>query len=194
MDVFSDEALVQSILGGNRKHGKLLYQRHKDEMYRYFFYKINYSKDDADELLQELFLKILKGLKNFRGEVPFKIWMYRIAKNIRNDYYRRKKTKPQLGSENNDALDKVPENAESAVDPQRLVEAHERQLAVRKAVAELEPKYREPLVLHDFQGMKYEEIALVLGVPPGTVAGNINRAKKKLREELKVFLSKGEAT
>ena len=193
MDVFSDEALVKSIIAGNREHGKLLYQRHSRQLYSYFFSRCNYSRDDADELLQELFLKIFRGLKNFRGDVPFKIWMFKIAQNTINDYYRRKKTKPMLGTGENESLEQVPEN-NGISNPQRLAEGHERLQAVRKAVAELEPQYREPLVHHDFQGLKYEEIAVVLGVPPGTVAGNINRAKKKLREKLRDYLPGGEAT
>ena len=131
----------------------------------------------AEDVAQEVFLKVYRGLPAYRHEKPFVHWLHRIAGNAVTDAVRRLKPIVSL-----DGLEQPPAGREG--DPQDLVARHHLQRAVRHAIATLPPHYRDAVTLQVFAELSYEEIARTLEIPLGTVMSRLNSAKRLLRDRL----------
>jgi RNA polymerase sigma-70 factor, ECF subfamily len=145
-------------------------------------------RDEAEDLAQEVFVQIFKAIDQFRGESKLSTWIYRIAVNLcknRSKYLSRRHLSDQ---EDIDAMaERVPLSAAKGVSvgdvsrPDDLVEGMQLEVVVKRAIAELEPDFREVLVLRDVEDLSYEEIASITGLPDGTVKSRIHRARAQLR-------------
>jgi RNA polymerase sigma-70 factor (ECF subfamily) len=161
--------------------GKLatLFERHHRALYNFFWHSTG-NREISEDLVQEVFLRILKYRHTYRGESQFTVWMYRIARNASADYFRKSKREVPLHD--------LAENELMSHDPIASDKLEQRQeiILLRTALAKLPLEKREVLVLSRFQNLKYEEIAELLGCTVGTVKARIHRAIKDLR---KFFLS-----
>jgi len=131
----------------------------------------------AEDVAQEVFIKVYKGLPGYRHDKPFKHWLHRVAGNAVTDALRRRRPTVSL-----DALEQPPAARES--DPQDVAARHDLQRSVRHAIANLPPHYRDTIALQAFGELSYEEIARVLDIPLGTVMSRLNGAKRLLRDAL----------
>jgi RNA polymerase sigma-70 factor (ECF subfamily) len=134
-------------------------------------------RDLVEDLLQETFLRVFRALPEFEGRARLSTWICTIAQRVAVDELRRRHRSPVLVAD--DALD--------AVDPADVERDADRDAAdemVRKAVAALPEKYRLPLVYAAIDGIDYDTIATMLGIPVGTVKTNVYRGKQMLRERL----------
>jgi RNA polymerase sigma-70 factor (ECF subfamily) len=131
----------------------------------------------AEDVAQEVFIKVYKALPGYRHEKPFKHWLHRIAGNAVTDALRRRR--PVVSIE---ALEQPPLAAGS--DPQDVASRHDLQRSVRDAIANLPPHYRDTIALQTFGELSYGEIARTLDIPLGTVMSRLNGAKRLLRESL----------
>ncbi len=131
----------------------------------------------AEDVAQEVFIKVYKGLPGYRHDKPFKHWLHRVAGNAVTDALRRRRPTVSL-----DALEQPPPARES--DPQDVAARHDLQRSVRHAIANLPPHYRDTIALQAFGELSYEEIARVLDIPLGTVMSRLNGAKRLLRDAL----------
>jgi RNA polymerase sigma-70 factor (ECF subfamily) len=132
-------------------------------------------------MAQEAFLRAYRGLDGFRGDAAFSTWLFSLATNVYCSELRRI---PQRMV----ALDEAPEPA----DPASMIEAHERRdrdLAVRRAVLALPPKYREAMLLFYFHEMDVPAAAQSLGLPEGTVKARLHRGREILRAKLPRLLA-----
>lgn len=136
------------------------------------------NEADADEAAQDAFLSAWKGLPNFRGDSRFSTWLYQLTTHAAIDLLRRQKRRGET-----DDITEI-SVADSAPGPQQQAEQSETRQAVRDAMAQLTPEYRQIVVLRFLQELSYEEIAAALKLPPGTVKSRLNRAKAQLREIL----------
>lgn len=147
----------------------------------------------AEDMCQEVFLRVHKGLPAFDGQVRFLTWLHTITMNVAISEYRRRRTQkrdrrtlsidaPIAGT---DDLHLTPAGRELA--PHE--DAHQRQFLakVRAAVLELPDEFRDAVVLRDMEGLAYEEIALALDLPIGTVRSRIHRGRLLLQEKLREF-------
>ena len=116
----------------------------------------------AEDVAQEAFIKVFRGLPHYRPEKPFVHWLHRVVANAVTDELRRKRATIPL-----DALVNPPESSEA--DPEDVAGQHDVQQAVRAAIAALPPRYREIISLQVFHELTYEEIARRLRLPLGTV-------------------------
>lgn len=132
---------------------------------------------DAEDVVQEAFLKAYRSRGRFRGEVDPRGWLKRIVVNAAIDVLRRRRAGPDEGP----MADGV---ATDRPGPQAVVSEAERAEAVRAAVDELPAHQREVLLLREFGGLTYREIAEQLGLPRGTVESRVIRARERLREVL----------
>ena len=132
----------------------------------------------AEDIAQEVFVKVYRALPGYRHDKPFTHWLHRVAANAVTDALR--KRKPVLSL---DALERVPLAAGS--DPQDVAARHDLQCAVRDAIAALPPHYRDTVALQVFAELSYDEIAHTLDIPLGTVMSRLNAAKRILREQLR---------
>jgi RNA polymerase sigma-70 factor (ECF subfamily) len=135
-------------------------------------------RDLVEDLLQETFLRVFRALPEFEGRARLSTWICTIAQRVAVDELRRLQRSPVLVHD---------DNAPDAVDPADVELEAEREgtdLQVRAALAKLPEKYRLPLVYSAIDGLDYETIATMLGIPVGTVKTNVFRGKQMLRERL----------
>ena len=131
----------------------------------------------AEDVAQDVFLKVYKALPGYRHEKPFKHWLHRVAANAVTDALRRRRPMVSL-----DGMEQPPASRES--DPMDVATRHDLQKAVRQAIASLPSHYRDTIALQAFGQLSYEEIAKTLDVPLGTVMSRLNGAKRLLRGRL----------
>jgi len=131
----------------------------------------------AEDVAQDVFIKVYKALPTYRHDKPFKHWLHRVAANTVTDSLRRRRPVISL-----DGLEQSLVSAGS--DPQDVAARHDLQRAVRYAIASLPPHYRDTIALQAFGELSYDEIAKALDIPLGTVMSRLNGAKRLLRERL----------
>jgi RNA polymerase sigma-70 factor (ECF subfamily) len=146
------------------------------------------NRHEAEDLAQEVFVQVFKAIDQFRGDAKLSTWIYRIAVNLcknKSKYLARRHAGEQ---DDIDAMaERVPLSAAKGVSvgdisrPDELVEGMQLERVVKKAIAQLEPEFREVLVLRDVEDLSYEEIAAITGLPDGTVKSRIHRARGQLR-------------
>jgi len=136
------------------------------------------NEQDAEDIVQESFLKAYKAQENFRGSEA-KTWMLSIVRNTAMDFRRRYSSGAAvpLGDRGYEPEDDSP-------DPERVLLQQSRRERVRQAIAHLEPDFREVIVLREIEGLSYKEIASVLRIPMGTVMSRLSRARNLLLVEL----------
>ena len=136
------------------------------------------NDQDAEDIVQESFLKAFKAQASFRGSEA-KTWMLSIVRNTALDFRRRDKSgiAVSMGDQGYEPRDDSP-------DPERVLLDRSRREQVRQAISHLEPDFREVIVLREMEGLSYKEIAAALGIPMGTVMSRLSRARNLLLEEL----------
>jgi RNA polymerase sigma-70 factor (ECF subfamily) len=134
------------------------------------------NRDDAMDVSQQAFVKAYRAIRRFDPGRPFYPWFYRILRNACFDWLRRGRIRPKAG-----LLMDVPD---SRFRPDVLAGRDEVRVAVWKAIGRLSEKDREIIVLRHFQHLSYQEIAVALQVPEGTVMSRLFTARKRLRGEL----------
>jgi RNA polymerase sigma-70 factor (ECF subfamily) len=142
--------------------------------------------DDAADLTQDAFIRLLRSLGSYRGETKFTTWLYRLVVNLGIDRLRRR-GQPMVRLDDDPTVD-VPSD-DPADDATLVVERRERAAAVREALDRLPDAQRLALTLHYFEEMRYEDIAEVLGVPLNTVKSHIRRGKERLAGTLRPTLA-----
>ena len=136
---------------------------------------------EAEDLVQETFLKGLRGFGSFTQGTNFRAWMYRILRNTFLTSRSGLRAAPQLSIE--DDRDQVEEALETA-GPESVIIQRIDGIAVRRAIDDLPLPFREVLLLSDVEEMSYREIAEALSIPVGTVTSRLMRARRKVREAI----------
>lgn len=149
------------------------------------------DRECSDDLAQEVFIRVYQHRRNYRRGSKFSTWLFTIAANLAKNEIRRRVRRRNWFSL--DALQEmVSDSAIQLADPtegqERALERGQLQEAVARAIAVVPEKYRLALVLRDIEGMAYEEIGQVLGIPGGTVRSRINRARGMLKRKLQTLL------
>lgn len=149
------------------------------------------DRESADDLAQEVFVRIYVHRRNYRRGSKFSTWLFTIAANLAKNEIRRRVRKRHWFSL--DALqdllkDSAPQLADPTESQERSMERAQLQELMARAIGTVPEKYRLALVLRDVEGLPYEEIADVLGIPGGTVRSRINRARSMLKRKLQPLL------
>lgn len=191
----ADEALVARARGGDAAAFDALVVRHQDRVFNMALRLLNH-REDALDVSQEIFLTVFKALHRFEGKARFSTWLYRVTVNRCRDELRRrgmvKHTRPQsLEARRDPDTERRADPPSADPAPPELAQARETGELVTAAIAGLPDEARETLVLRDVEGLRYEEIAEVLGIPVGTVRSRLNRARTLLRERLAPILEPG---
>ena len=171
-----DALLVESVLRGDREAFSQLVGRHQS-LVAAVAWRHGVRRDDIEDVVSEVFLKVYRNLGQYRPEHPFPTWLYRLAANHVIDRSRRGRRERLRVEMPEQVADPAPAAAER-------VETHERAALVRQALQEVPPHFRHPLVLVHVEGMKVEEAARLLGVPEGTVKTRLMRGRAALRRVL----------
>ena len=147
--------------------------------------KITGNPDDAEDVAQEAFIKAYRNLGSFRGESRFSGWLYRLCYNAAMDHIRKTRDPNLRSLTNDDGSDAELDVSDPAPTPEESAERKETQRIVREAVNQLDDDKREILIMREFSGMSYTNIADALGIEEGTVKSRISRARASLAEILR---------
>ena len=172
-----DSKLLEDCRRGDPEAFELLFELYKDMVYSVAFHLCG-NPDLAEDLTQNVFLKLLTRIRQFRGDSEFTTWLYRVVVNAFLDHKRA--AKPQVSLE--DAMDAP--NLRGAAPQDRAVSRRETAEAVRAAMASLSYKLRLPLVLRYVAGLSYDEIASTLEITKGTVASRLSRGHAQMAKKL----------
>jgi RNA polymerase sigma-70 factor (ECF subfamily) len=171
----SDDELVELSLTELEAFGELV-RRHQDFVYGAAL-RIVRNPVMAQDLAQEAFVRAHRALPGFRGQAQVRSWLYRIATNLALNTVQRRREYPS------DAIPDRPSRRDPAMDTESLALRHE----LEEAIIGLPDKLREPLVLREFEGMSYQEIADALDLPINTVRTRILRARRALRGRMEAW-------
>jgi RNA polymerase sigma-70 factor (ECF subfamily) len=180
----TDSELIAGYLAGSPEAFEELVCRYEDMVFG-LACRVMRDRDEAADACQDTFILLLRKLHTFRGDASFSTWLYRIALNTCRDRLRKQKrhrTYDAAGDDAPDPQETLP--AGPGFDPERISEQRDIQERVQAAIATLPPRFREVVLLHDIQGLDYQETAAVLRVALGTVKSRLNRARLKLASEL----------
>ncbi len=142
-------------------------------------YQITMNSVEAEDLTQEIFLKLYTSLNKYTLGSNFKLWLYRLAKNHLIDWYRKKK---YVNSKMEEMKQDFLINSNGNSFKENMEELKEK---IRRGIESLDIKFKLPLILRDLQGLSYEEISNILDIPVGTVKSRINRGRILLTEILR---------
>ncbi len=161
----------------------VLVRRYEAALLRYVRRLGVYRAEDREDIVQGVFLKAYRGIRGYDPTLSLSAWLYRIAHNETMSWFRANKVRPEgnLADDSEEALSLVADEAtDSVADAERAFNARE----VAVALAQLEPKHREVLVLRYFEELDYRQISDILQIPEGSVATLLHRAKKQLSKKL----------
>lgn len=168
-----DNALIESVLNGNTDAFSILVQCYQEQLYR-FIYKLTVSREDTEDILQEVFIRVYNNLYKYNSRWSFSTWIYNIAVNVFRSNYKKKKISHQ--SVENLELDDV--SCRSLDYPDVAYEAKEERLLIIKLINGLKEDQKISLVLKHVQGFSYKEIADILEVTPEAAKMKVQRAKQ----------------
>jgi RNA polymerase sigma-70 factor (ECF subfamily) len=144
-------------------------------------YKFTGKHDEAEDLTQEIFLKVFRSLEKFHRDADFSTWLSSVARHYCIDRYRARKRERQVLVEDLLAFDHAPATSGN---PHLALEDRDLRSLLRQGLEQLPPKLREAVVLRDLQGLSYQEMAERLTLPEGTVKSRINRGREELTRRL----------
>jgi RNA polymerase sigma-70 factor (ECF subfamily) len=172
----SDAELIERCLGKDNSAWELVVARFRRRVF-HISYKFTGKHDEAEDLTQEIFLKVFRSLEKFNRGADFGTWLSSVARNYCIDRYRASKREKEVLVEDALAYDLAPA---SSGNPYRALEDQDRRSLVRRGLEQLPSKLREAVILRDLQGLSYQEMATRLALPEGTVKSRINRGREEL--------------
>ena len=171
--------VVESCRLGDRDAFRALYEIYKDRVYSIALYFLHGNAAAASDVTQQVFLKLITSIGQFRGDAEFSTWLYRLVVNACMDAAKKRKSDPVFSARGELDRCRVPGSQEE--DYARAQMAN----SVRAAVSALPPKFRIAVLLRYFEDLSYEEMAKALGCSMGTVASRLSRGHRILAERLK---------
>ncbi len=188
----SDRELIDQFNNGDRSSFDTLVDRYSAKAFQ-IAYGVLGNREDAEEVSQDVFVRVYRALPKFRGESEFSTWMYRIAMNLARNKYRWNKSRGIRKTLSIDQPTEYEDGSEARIDlpetrmqPDEEADIGEFEKRIMAALNDLPPVYREALVLRNIEDMNYEDIAQALGCKLGTIKSRIARAREELRRRVKL--------
>jgi RNA polymerase sigma-70 factor (ECF subfamily) len=181
---WTDAAAAAETRRGDRNAFRVLVDRHSRAVFR-LAYRMTGNESDAEDVVQETFLRAFKQIKQFDSRSSFSTWLYRICSNCALDLIRARKTREKqrepVGEERTSWIDKI---AAREPDPERLMRSGQIARLLEPALGQLSEMERVAFTLRHFEGCNVEEIARTLGVQQNAAKHSVFRAVQKLRRAL----------
>jgi RNA polymerase sigma factor (sigma-70 family) len=175
-----DLIIIRSVLSGDSSQFALLWQKYNKQIFANVL-KLVRNIDDADDIVQDTFLKAFNALHSYNQTFPFPAWLYKIASNTCIDYFRRKRIRPisidNINREGGDIYDIIPDKS-TPIDVNIINNETKEELL--KAVEQLPLRFKQCIQLRHFEELSYEEISIKMNLPLGTVKITLFRARKML--------------
>lgn len=180
----TDEELVASATAGDLESFNQLVARWERPIYA-LAYRTLGRDEDARDVVQEAFLRAYRGLRGFKGQAKFSSWLYRITLNLCRDWMRRERRAPIVAvPEGVDPIELADDRASPVESVEDLVARREMSRAVARAMAELPEEQRSAILLKEYHGLTFQEIADMLGCPLSTVKTRLYQGLSVLRRRL----------
>ncbi|HET7292593.1 MAG TPA: sigma-70 family RNA polymerase sigma factor [Vicinamibacteria bacterium] len=171
-----DVALIERCLRREQSAWEEIVARYRRKVF-HIAYKFTGKHDEAEDLSQEIFLKVFKSLDKFNRDADFSTWLSSVARNYCIDHYRAMRREKEVVVEDLVAMDLAPA---ASGNPHRALEDRDRRSFLRRGLELLPDKLKEAVILRDLQGLSYQEMADRLHLPEGTVKSRINRGREEL--------------
>jgi RNA polymerase sigma factor (sigma-70 family) len=172
VNTYSDNKLMEDVKEGKVEKMAVLFEKHHVPLFN-FFMRLTGNRNVSEDLVQDVFMRMLKYRATYQGRSKFTLWMYQIGRNAHIDYLRKKKEELPLDEQWSDPV--TPEAS-----PEEKMEGGQEAQLLRQALAKLPLKKREVLILSRYQNLKYKEIAELMDCHIGTVKAHVHRAVKEL--------------
>ena len=179
MDHRSDLELIEEFRHGNEKAFNPLVLRYQEKIY-WVVRRLLPDHDEADDVVQDIFVKVYRSLNTFKGDSSFYTWLYRIAMNLSLNEIRRKKTRRAFSLDDN-----VAQHESKDPLPLEMLEREERTKLIKDAIERLPEKQKKVFVLRYYEELPYEEISKILKTSVGGLKANYFHAVRKIGEYVK---------
>lgn len=187
-DLTSDAALMDRVRRGDFEAFEALFERHRSLIYR-FCYQMTNRRDDAEDMVQEVFVRAYQNVNRYRDEAKFSTWLMRIASNLGTDRARMIRRRYALEQkEASGALTWMTTNISE--NPIENMEREQLQAMVQAAIQSLSEHHRKVLIMRDFEEMEYADIGEIMGCSVGGAKLRVLRARRALRDQIEVTLNK----
>jgi RNA polymerase sigma-70 factor (ECF subfamily) len=180
----SDKDLLSDLVNGDIEAFNVIVDRYKNRLFN-FVYRFVRDTDVAEDIVQETFLRVFRKRREYRAIANFSTWIFTIAGNLAKSELRRRKRWRFLSIDTGTEEEKGFDILDPGMKPDRVTAVRMLRENVQNSIDKLQSKYKEALVLRDVEGMSYQQIAEIVGVPVGTVKSRVNRARLKLQKRLK---------
>jgi RNA polymerase sigma factor (sigma-70 family) len=170
----TDESIMEAVKRGELQQTSLLFERYNKRIFN-FLARMTMDRDLAEDLTQNVFLRIIKYRSSYREGARFQSWIYQVARNVFSDHYQAHKNKFSDFVDVDKISDQMPDSTESE-------SWDEREKLLHRSLAKLGEEQRELLILTRFQQMKYEEVAQIMDTTVANIKVKVHRAIAKLRE------------
>jgi RNA polymerase sigma-70 factor (ECF subfamily) len=170
----TDEMIMESVKRGELQQASLLFERYNRRIFN-FLARMTMDRALAEDLTQNVFLRIIKYRHTYKEGARFQSWIYQVARNIFSDHYQENKNRFS------DFVD-VDKIGDQMYDSEESARLEERDILLQKSLAKLSSEQRELLVMTRFQRMKYDEVAMIMDTSVANIKVKVHRAIAKLRE------------
>lgn len=176
MNTLNDNTLMLLVKAGDLDRMSLLFERHSRALFGFLFH-MTQRREVSEDLVQNVFYRMLKYRHTFNADSHFTGWMYHIARNELHD-----QTRKRGAAEYYDQLDNHEERISDGPSADERLEKKEAHEGLSKAILRLNDRDREILILSRFQELKYAEISELIGISPGAVKVRVHRAVQELKQ------------
>lgn len=183
----SDEDLILQFQEGNVYAFEQIVNRYKDQLVNFAFRFLG-DIEDAEDIVQETFLRVFRKKKAYKNVAKFSTWIYTITGNLAKTELRRRKRRKLLSISSLGFEDKDFELTDTKKGPEENVDDLLQSRVIQKAIDSLPDKFKEVIIFRDLQELSYEEISKIVKIPLGTVKSRVNRGRLKLQEKLIGYL------
>ena len=176
------ETVIQRCLHGDQSAWDLIVRQYWRKVFN-VAYKFVGRHDEAEDLAQDIFLKVFKSLDTFDRRANFQTWLISVSRNLCIDHYRSVRKERETINRDVDASELSPTSPDEG--PVAAIEQRDRVMLLREALAALPESLRTAVLMRDIQERSYQEIADALGLPEGTVKSRINRGRAELARQIR---------
>jgi RNA polymerase sigma-70 factor, ECF subfamily len=184
------DEIIQRCLSGDQAAWESIVRQHWRKVFN-IAYKFVGKHDEAEDLTQDVFLKIFKSLNTFDRRANFQTWLISVSRNLCIDHYRSVRKERETINRDIDPGDLSP--ASTTASPYAQIELRDRVTLLRLALEKLAPTLRTAVMMRDIQELSYQEIADRLSLPEGTVKSRINRGRTELARQIQILRAQQDA-
>jgi len=172
--LMTDELIMEAVKNGDLEQASVLFERYHKRIFN-FLARMALDRDLAEDLTQNVFLRLIKYRSSYREGNRFQSWIYQVARNVFSDHYQAQKNRRE-------GFIDIEKMSDRMGDPEEAAEQDEQERILHRSMAMLSDEQRELLVLTRFQKMKYEEVAVIMETSVSNIKVKVHRAIARLRE------------